>query len=102
MARPTSKPLERRIELRITADELARIDEQASRASLTRSEYIRRRALGLKVKSRYDEQVLNEMRRQGGLMKHLAAAYPACRGEFVEALGIINKTMLEIYARRPV
>ncbi len=43
----------------------------AKEGGLTLSEYIRRRALGLPVRSKADTQMINELRRLGGLVKHI-------------------------------
>jgi len=40
------------------------------------SEFVRRRMMGKPVVSRSDLQMINEVRRLGGLQKHLAAVYP--------------------------
>jgi hypothetical protein len=82
MARPKSSETRRLFPIRLLAHEKERIAEQADRARLTLSEYVRRRALGLRVVSRVEDQVLNELRRLGGLQKHLATQLPSYRPEF--------------------
>jgi hypothetical protein len=55
--------------------ERAELEAAAETAGVTLSEYIRRRALGRRVVARRaltDLQTLNELRRLGGLVKHLA------------------------------
>ena len=54
----------RRIYARLTVDEYA-----ASALSL--SEYVRRRVFGRRITSKVDLRVLAELRRLGGLMKHV-------------------------------
>jgi len=56
---------------RVSNDEHLLIKEQADIAALTVSEYIRRRTLNKHVASKLDLRVLAEMRRLGGLLKHV-------------------------------
>ena len=60
-----------RIEIRITEEEKATIRDQANRASLTMSEYIRRTALNKRILSTMDQKAAGELARLGGLQKHL-------------------------------
>ncbi|WP_050751083.1 plasmid mobilization protein [Acidiphilium cryptum] len=62
-------------QVRLTPTERAELEAAAETAGITLSEYIRRRALGRRVVARRaltDIQTLNELRRLGGLVKHLA------------------------------
>lgn len=62
-------------QVRLTPTERAELEAAAEAAGITLSEYIRRRALGRRVVARRaltDIQTLNELRRLGGLVKHLA------------------------------
>ena len=69
------KKREATIILRILPEEKTAISGEAGKAGLTVSEYIRCRVLGKPVKSRMSEKVINELRRLGGLQKHLATKY---------------------------
>jgi hypothetical protein len=60
-----------RIEVRITEEEKAIIRDQANRASLTMSEYIRRTALNRRILSTMDQKAAGELARLGGLQKYL-------------------------------
>ena len=60
-----------RLYLRVNKKEYEAIKEKAKISGLSVSEYIRRLALGFKVCSKFDFNILNELRRQGGLIKHL-------------------------------
>ena len=61
----------KRIYIRLTPSELEEIQEQAQISGLSLSEYVRRRVSGHKVKSRIELKMLSELRRQGGLLKHV-------------------------------
>lgn len=56
---------------RYTMDELLEITEQAQIAGISRSAFVRKRALGHKIVSNTDLTILRELRRIGGLIKHL-------------------------------
>ena len=74
-----------RLYLRVNEDEHEAIKGKAKLSGLSVSEYARRQALGFKVCSKFDFNVLNELRRQGGLIKHL----------YNESHGIYNPMMIE-------
>ena len=67
---------------RLTATEKDFIAAQAQAAGLPASEYVRAIALGNEIRTRADVAVLNELRRLGGLCKHLynSGADPAATG----------------------
>ena len=72
MARPTRiQGTTLRIEVRITEEEKATIRDQADRASLTMSEYVRRTALNKRILSTMDQKAAGELARLGGLQKYL-------------------------------
>ena len=60
-----------RINIRVAEFELKEIKKDAEEAGLSLSEYGRRRLLGLRVDSKLDVRVVGELRRIGGLIKHL-------------------------------
>ena len=60
-----------RIYVRMTEDEKARASALSDEAGLSLSAYVRRRALGLPVHSKADAQTINELRKLGGLVKHI-------------------------------
>ena len=66
-------------------------------AGMTVSDYIRRRALSHKIKARIDHQAINELRRQGGLLKQLWSESGA-NPMFKEALNEVVATMKRIAA----
>src|ERR1035438_2026560 len=60
-----------RIEVRITKEEKASIQDQANSACLTMSEYVRRSALSRRILPTMDQKAAGELARLGGLQKHL-------------------------------
>lgn len=74
--------------IRLTADEKSFIRTQAEAAGLPASAYVRALAVGNTIRTKTDAAVLNELRRLGGLCKHLFAngADHAATGEALRAL----------------
>ena len=60
-----------RIGLRVSEEEALEMKEQAEASRLTLSEYARRRILGKRIVPQSDMNVLAELRRLGGLLKHI-------------------------------
>ncbi len=60
-----------RMDVRLTADEKTQIAGYAGECQLTVSQFVRRRALGRRIVPRTDYKIVAELRRQGGLLKHL-------------------------------
>jgi hypothetical protein len=74
MARPKLSEPEKKAErltVRFRPGELGELLEQAEMSGLSLSELIRRRALKLRVVPATDLKTLSELRRIGGLIKHL-------------------------------
>ena len=65
------EPLDQVVNIRLTVREKAELREQAAAAGLTISQYGRRRLFGRSVVPQSDAAVLRELRRLGGLLKHL-------------------------------
>lgn len=59
------------VNVRLTSAEKVRLRENAEMASLSVSEYVRRRSLGRPVLAKADQVVIRELRRLGGLVKHV-------------------------------
>jgi predicted HicB family RNase H-like nuclease len=73
--RPRKDPADRRSHthgLRLSPTEKAELEERAERAGLSMSEYIRRRALGKRVKSAVDEEAVRQMQRVGVNLNQIA------------------------------
>lgn len=75
-----------RLYLRLTTLEKSVHEKESEKAGLTLSEYVRRRALGVRVISRMDDSVINELRRLGGLQKKFAGEIKSHRFEFERIL----------------
>jgi hypothetical protein len=60
-----------RFGMRLSTDELARLREDADNAGITVSELLRRRALQRPVQAATDLTMIRELRRLGGLQKHM-------------------------------
>lgn len=65
------EPLDSVVRTRVTAADRAHICKQAEAACLTVSEYIRRCATERVILSRTDDVMIRELRRIGGLLKHV-------------------------------
>ena len=61
----------RRITFRLSASEYAQISDDIAVCGLTVSSLARKRILSVRVASRADLAVLSELRRLGGLLKHI-------------------------------
>lgn len=66
-----AEPMDAVVNMRCTSAEKAALKQDADLAALSVSEYIRRRALGRPVVAHVDAAAIRELRRLGGLMKHL-------------------------------
>jgi hypothetical protein len=67
----TDQPLDQRITIRLNKLEKAILTEDANLAGLTVSELIRRRYFGKPIVAATDAQTIRELRRLGGLLKHI-------------------------------
>lgn len=65
------EPLEAVINVRLTATEKTRLTEDADLAGLSMSELVRRRYFGRPIIANADVVMLKELRRIGGLLKHV-------------------------------
>ena len=79
------------INIRVTPKERSQIQKQAEISGLTVSEYSRRRISGGYIPSKIEKGMLYELRRQGGLLKHLFNETHGMYSEnFSEALKSVN------------
>lgn len=83
------------ISLRLTASEKARLKEDADLAGLSVSELVRRRYFGRPIVANADAIMIKELRRLGGLLKHVhVESEGAYSRETAEAL-LSVKTYIE-------
>ncbi|MBS8270852.1 mobilization protein [Halomonas litopenaei] len=80
--------------IRVSADEKLQLAELASKSDCsTMSEYVRNVSLGYPVKSVVTHEAINELRRLGGLVKHLFI-----EGERQDPGGMYLETLQELQA----
>jgi hypothetical protein len=65
------EPLDTFINVRVTTEEKQRLRSDAGTAGLSVSAFARRRLMGRPVLAKHDEAVVRELRRMGGLAKHI-------------------------------
>lgn len=65
------EPLDSMLNVRLTAAEKSRLKEDADLAALSMSELVRRRYFGRPIIANADAVMLRELRRIGGLLKHV-------------------------------
>jgi hypothetical protein len=82
--------------IRMRPTERAAIESRATICRLSVSEYLRRCALRKHVEPRADVDAVGELRRQGGLIKHLASTDRRNSYEYRTALNLIHKTIRRI------
>ena len=66
-----AEPLDAVINVRLTSAEKAKLKEDADLAGLSMSELVRRRYFGRPIIASADAVMLKELRRIGGLLKHV-------------------------------
>lgn len=86
-----------RVGVRLTPSEHARLTEQADINGVTLSAWVRGKVVGSTLRSRVDSKAISELRRQGGLLKHLVLESTRVdRKQVAELLRTIEKTILDI------
>jgi hypothetical protein len=92
------------VTIRLSEKERQEMREQAEVSHLTVSEYIRRRALGKRVVSQADLAVLAELRRLGGLLKHIhletKGIYSDLTAKAIQALEAYARTLGRIHQEK--
>ncbi|KAA8387280.1 ribbon-helix-helix protein, CopG family [Acetobacter tropicalis] len=92
-------PLDAIVNVRLTTDEKARLKEDADLAGMSVSELVRRRYFGRPIIAHADIVIIRELRRLGGLLKHL---YTSSNGEHArETLATLNtlRAVIEAISR---
>ena len=86
-----------RLSVRVTDEEYQDLVEQADVSGLSLSEYVRRRVFGRRVVSKLDLKVLAELRRLGGLLKHVhttsGGTYSKLTADAIQALASYARQM---------
>lgn len=106
MARPRKAPEERRDERlpapRLTSDELAFVEAQATAAGLDMAEYVRRRVLGRKIapaRAVADDRLILEINRIGvnlNQISHAAHLGKTLEGKLTAALDEVSAAMKRV------
>ena len=87
------------IHVRLFDSEYEEIARKVKESGLTMSEFVRRAANHRVIVSRIDEHVINELRRQGGLLKHVHAESGGAYSELTaEAIREIRDAVRRIEA----
>ena len=76
-----TRQMQRALSVRVTPDDYAAIADRAASCGLPIAEFVRRCSLGRQTPARTDLQVVNELRRLGGLQKHLFSQDADCNRE---------------------
>ena len=86
-----ASPLDAVVNVRLTSAEKARLREDAAAAGLSVSELVRRRYFGRPIVAHADMATIRELRRLGGLLKHVhkesGGAWSRETGAALDALG---------------
>jgi hypothetical protein len=102
--RTKSKPAEKenrtsRISIRFTKTEYAHVKSEAKLSGLTVVAYVRKRIFGARIASKADLAVLAELRRLGGLLKHVhnetRGAYSAFTAQAIRDLSAYVRALTE-------
>ena len=82
--------------VRISVEDRAIIGRRASMCALSVSEFVRRCALGRPLSTRVEIEAITELRRQGGLIKHLASNDRQHAYEYRVALNLIHDAIRRV------
>jgi uncharacterized protein (DUF1778 family) len=92
----TDTKMTKRLQIRMSPADRELISRKASQHNLSMGAYLRRCALNRPMSSIADQDALRELRRQGGLIKHLASTDRQNAYEYRVALNLIQETILRI------
>ena len=89
--------LTRRITFRLSESEYAQVSDELAVCGLSLSAFARKRLLGQRVASKADLAVLGELRRLGGLLKHIhnetRGAYSSLTAQAIKDLSAYVRTL---------
>ena len=86
--------------MRMSPRERATIASKAHECNLSISEFLRRCALGKHLSTQSDAQAVSELRRQGGLIKHLASTDRQNAYEYRVTLNLIQEAIRRVCSGR--
>jgi hypothetical protein len=86
--------------MRMSPRERATIARNAHECNLSISEFLRRCALGKPLSTQSDAEAVSELKRQGGLIKHLASTDRQNAYEYRVALNRIHEAIQRICSGR--
>jgi hypothetical protein len=93
---------DKKISVRLSTEEHARLMSEAAAHGCTLSQFVRNRIVGEKLISKIDSQIVRELRRQGGLLKHLSSTPNMLDSQKVShLLDEIKRTILSISGENP-
>jgi hypothetical protein len=96
-ARHGTEPLDAVVNVRLTTAEKAQVLQDAGAAGLTISALSRRRLLGRRVVANVDAVMIRELRRLGGLLKHVhlhsGGAYSEQTSKALQAITVAIETL---------
>ena len=89
----------RKISFRLSESEYAQISDDIAVCGFSVSSLVRKRLLGVRVASQADLAVLSELRRLGGLLKHIhnetRGAYSSLTAQAIKDLSAYAKSLTE-------
>jgi len=99
MQAPQRDTLDAVINVRLTSAEKARLREDADLAGLSVSELVRRRYFGRPIVANADAVMLKELRRLGGLLKHVHSGSGGVYSKETAAALVAIRVYIEKLAR---
>jgi len=93
-----TRQMQRALSVRVTPDDYVAIAEKAGACGLPIAEFVRRCSLGRQTPARTDLQVVNELRRLGGLQKHLFSRDDGNHERYAELLLEIQEAIQRVAA----
>lgn len=95
-----SEPLDAVVNVRLTTAEKSRLKEDADLAGLSVSEIVRRRCFGRPIVASTDLAMIKELRRIGGLLKHVFSSSGGMYSkDTAEALILLREYIRKLSAR---
>ena len=93
---PSSDPKNTIMIVRMTQSERIALEDMASTAGMSMSEFVRRQSLGTPVVTKETSALIRELRRQGGLIKHIWLETGMVNKDAAVAISIIANTIRKL------